>query len=425
VGFADIVAKSQPAVVRIMTSRASTTTDPLPTGASANSANGARSQRISGEGSGVIISSDGYILTNHHVIDGSRKITVYLDDEREFAARLIASDAEIDLAVLKVETADLPVLSFGDSSKVRPGDYALAIGNPFGIGTTVTLGIVSAKARQATNDRGPEDLIQTDAAINPGNSGGPLVDMNGDCIGINTAIVTPSGASSGVGFAIPANLAREVMTDLVTRGRVKHGYLGVGMQPLTEPLADAMGIGRSNGAIIADVYPESPAARAGIRKGDVVTALNGRAIRDFSRLRFYVASARPGDTIRAGVLRMGREEIIEIHLTERPTSTTQSASAMEAVDVLPGATVSSITDSIRRELQIAVDLNGVAVLAVDPAGVSAEAGLRPGDVIVFVNHKAAADVTALQKAFAETSAANALLEVSRNGSTYFVAVRRP
>jgi serine protease Do len=407
-GFADVVARSQPAVVRIVTSRVTAPqTDRLPTGLnSPASSPDVRSRRISGEGSGVIISPDGYIITNHHVIDNSDFITVQLDDERDLPARLIASDPELDLAVIKVEAQRLPVLSFGDSTKIRPGDYTLAIGNPFGIGTAVSLGIVSAKSRSGAD--GPEDLIQTDAAINPGNSGGPLVDLNGDLIGINTAIVTPSGASSGVGFAIPSNLVRTAMTDLVTRGKVSHGYLGVGMQPMTAALSEAMGIGKSGGALLADVYAGSPAAKAGLAKGDVLTAINGRAVRDFSRLRYFVAAARPDSTIRLTAIRDSQERTFEVHLTERPAATPQMA------DILPGAAVSEVPG----------ENSGVVVVAVDPDGSSAEAGLRPGDVIVFANRKPAASVAELRKALAGTSASNALLEINRNGSSFFFAVPR-
>lgn len=372
-GFADMVERAVPSVVRIVTAKAKTD---------------------GGEGSGAILSRDGYILTNHHVVDGASQITVHLSDERELPATVVASDASSDLAVLKIEAANLPALSFGDSTRVRIGEYALAIGNPFGVGTTVTLGIISAK--------GDGDYLQTDAAINPGNSGGPLLNAAGEIIGINTAIVSPSGGSSGVGFAIPSNLARDVMTELITKGKVERGYLGVGLQPMTPALAEAMGVKRG-GAIVTDVAAGSPAAAAGLRKGDVVAAINGKPLREFGRLRFYIAQARPGASMQWMIARGGEESNVSFTLGRRPSEENVAGAAL--LD--------------RREAG-----QGIVVASVVPDSPAAGAGLQAGDVIVGANRQAVAAVADLQTMVADPAGKPVLLEVSREGTPYFLALSR-
>ncbi len=373
-GFADIVERTLPSVVRVVTSRG----------------------KAGGEGSGVVISRDGYLLTNHHVVEGATSIAVQLSDDRELPATLIAADAPTDIAVLKIEAAGLPAISFGDSSRVRIGDYALAIGNPFGVGTTVTLGIVSAK--------GEGDYLQTDAAINPGNSGGPLLNIAGDLIGINTAIVSPSGASAGVGFALPANLARFVMTELITKGRVERGYLGVGLQPMNEALGEALGVKRGS-ALISDVAPQSPAARAGLQKGDVVVAMNGRVLRDFGRLRLFIAQAQPGAAVELTIARKEGEITVPVKLEQRPES---AAAPLGPQELLAGVAVN----------------DNLVVAAIDPQGASAGAGLLPGDQIVAVDRKAVEGVEGLRRHLTSETGKPVLLEISRGGSTYFVAVPR-
>ncbi|MDX1985024.1 MAG: trypsin-like peptidase domain-containing protein [Bryobacteraceae bacterium] len=393
-GFADVVDRTLPAVVRVVVKR-----DALAT-----------ARRSTGEASGVLIAADGYILTNHHVIDSARAITVQLSDEREFPARLVASDPQTDLAVLKIEANRLPSLTFADSSRVRVGDLVLAIGNPFGIGVTVTSGIVSARGRAAS---GFEDYIQTDAAINPGNSGGPLVNGEGEMIGINTAIVSPSGGSSGVGLAIPASVVRSVASDLIVHGKVSRGYLGVGLQPMTEALAEALGLADAGGALIADVAPDSPAARAGLPKGAVVVAIDGHAIRSFERLRLQIAEARPGVTVNLRVLSPEGEKTYPVTLVERPENVTAGAAeeqlaggAVVAQTALPGGRA------------------GVLMLALDPAGQFAEAGLRVGDVIAAVNRKPVTSVAGMKSAIHQAPARSVLVEISRQGSAYFVALPR-
>lgn len=371
-GFADVVERALPSVVRVSTA--------------------------GGEGSGVIISRDGYLLTNRHVVEGATKITVQLSDERELAAKVIAADGPADLAVLKVEAAGLEAIEFGDSGKARIGDYVLAIGNPFGVGTTVSLGILSAK--------GEGDYLQTDAAVNPGNSGGPLLNVRGEMIGINTAIVSPSGGSNGVGFALPSNLVQFVMSELIAKGRVDRGYLGAGFQPMTPALEEALGVDRA-GALISDVAPGSPADKAGLRKGDVVVAMNRRTLRNIQRLQVYAAQAKPGSVVEFTIVREGAESIVPVTLAARPESA--QAEAMPA-ELLAGAAVADAGEA------------GPVVTAVDPQGVSAAAGLRAGDVIVAVNRKAVTGTAGMRERLAAVHGKPALLEISRAGSTYFLAV---
>ncbi len=369
-GFADIVERTLPSVVRVVTA----------------------SGPARGEGSGVILSRDGYLLTNSHVVQGATRITVQLADEREFPAEIVAADTPTDIAVLKVDAKGLESITFGDSGKVRIGDYALAIGNPFGVGTTVTLGIISAKNEG--------DYIQTDAAINPGNSGGPLLNTAGELIGINTAILSPSGGSNGVGFALPSNLARFIMSELITKGRVDRGYMGVGLQPIDQVLAEALGV-RRGAAVIADVAPGSPAARAGLQKGDVVVAMNGRVMRDFVRMRLFVAQAQPGATVRMTIARQEAEQDVTVTLERKPQPV--------ATTSLAGA-------------EIADHAGELAVTSVE--GPSADAGLRAGDVIVAAGRKPVAGIAALRQEMAGAAGKPLLLEVDRAGATFFIALPR-
>jgi len=363
------------------------------------------------------------ILTNHHVIDKSTKITVHLADDREFDAKLLASDPRTDLAVLKIEASNLPVVPFGDSSIVRVGDFALAIGNPFGIGQTVTLGIVSATGRGNLGIEDYEDFIQTDAAINPGNSGGALVNAQGELIGINTAILSPQGASNGVGFAIPSNLARNIMKQLVDTGKVTRSYLGVVMQPLTPQLADALGVHHRTGALIADLNPESPAAQAGMQRGDVIIGINGKTITDLSQLKLFIGSVPPGSTLHVKVARGAEEVSLEVRLTERKDATANATQeANEDDDTIDGAVLSELTPALRHELDLDDKATGVLLANLDPSSDAAEAGLRPGDIIQMVNRNAVGDLPSLRTALKTVEAKSVLLEVLRGGSNTFVAL---
>src|SRR5213594_2806335 len=279
-----------------------------------------RPQRQQGEGSGVIISSDGYIVTNNHVVDGATELVVSLADKREMKARLVGTDAKTDIALIKVDAKDLPHVTLGNSSSVEVGDIALAMGNPFGLGQTVTMGIVSATGRGGLGIEDYEDFIQTDASINPGNSGGALVNTRGELIGINTAILSRSGGNQGVGFAVPVDLVRHVMTQLKENGTVTRARLGVYFQELTPKLASALGVKASNGAVVTEIVPDGPASKSGLQKDDVIVALNGKSI-DGRSLRNAVGSMTPGSTIDLKVLREGTEQKYSITLDTMPTDT--------------------------------------------------------------------------------------------------------
>ena len=279
-----------------------------------------RPQRQEGEGSGVIVSSDGYIVTNDHVVDGATELTVSMSDKREMKARVIGTDAKTDIALIKVDARDLPHVTLGSSANVEVGDIALAIGNPFGLGQTVTMGIVSATGRGGLGIEDYEDFIQTDASINPGNSGGALVNTKGELIGINTAILSRSGGNQGVGFAVPVDMVRQVMTQLKEKGVVTRARMGVYFQELTPKLASALGVKASKGAVVADIVPDGPASKSGLRKDDVIVALNGKEI-DGRSLRLAVGSMAPGTTIDLKVLRDGAERKVSITLDTMPTDT--------------------------------------------------------------------------------------------------------
>ncbi len=284
-----------------------------------------RPMRQQGEGSGVIVGADGYIVTNNHVVDGATELTVSMADKREMKARVIGTDAKTDIALIKVDARDLPHVVLGDSSKVEVGDIALAMGNPFGLGQTVTMGIISATGRGGLGIEDYEDFIQTDASINPGNSGGALVNSRGELIGINTAILSRSGGNQGVGFAVPVDLVRHVMTQLKENGAVTRARLGVYFQELTPKLASALGVQASKGAVVAEIVPDGPASKSGLRKDDVITALNGQAI-DGRSLRNAVGSMTPGSTINLKVLRGGSERNFSITLDRMPDDTQRADS---------------------------------------------------------------------------------------------------
>jgi serine protease Do len=410
-GFADIVERNLPSVVRVITSGAK-----------------------AGEGSGVIVSADGLIVTNYHVVAGAAKTRIQLNDGRELDATLIAGDAPIDIAVLKIDAVVQPIV-FGDSSRLRIGEYVLAIGNPFGVGTTVTQGIVSAMSPSKLGVAGDEDYIQTDAAVNPGNSGGPLINTRGELVGINTAILSVTGANTGIGFALPSNVVALVARELLEKGHVDRGYLGVGVQPMTAALAEAFGVPNGAGALITDVAPESPADRAGLRKGDVITGMNQRVVRDFNRLRLYIAEARPGVATQLAIFRDGAEKNYWIVLDKRQTSPgsepdeaapARSAASKHAATGLPGAVTADLTEHIRHELALPATLHGVVLKTVDPKGESADGGLQAGDVVVAVNRNPVTDTASLHAAVAAAGDRKILLvEVNRQGTTFFFAVTRP
>lgn len=375
-------------------------------------------------GSGVIVNADGYILTNNHVIDGAKDITVLLADKRKFQARVVGADARTDLAVLKVDARNLPVLAFGDSSAVQAGNFVLAIGNPFGLNQTVTLGIVSATGRGGLGIEDYEDFIQTDAAINPGNSGGPLIDERGGLVGINTAIVSGgTGGNQGVGFAIPGNMARSVMDQILKNGKVTRGWLGVSIQPVTQEIAKAFHLSDNYGALISDVASESPAARSGLETGDIVLDVDGQKIEDSRALQLKIGTMSPGTSVKLTVFRNGATRDITVTLGETPAAASQPGETVENRGAaLRGIAVDALTPDVAGQLKLPAGTKGVVVTSVDPASAAAEADIQPGDVIQEVNRQSVTGVAAFDRAMQTAGSQPVLMLVNRMGRSSFVVV---
>ena len=392
-----------------------------------------RQQRIprqSGLGSGVLTTADGYILTNNHVIDGADQVRVELPDKRVFDARVVGADPASDLAVLKIEASGLPTLQIGDSNHVRVGDVVLAIGNPLGVGQTVTMGIISAKGRATgVGDGSYEDFLQTDAPINQGNSGGALINLNGELVGINSQILTPTGGNIGLGFAIPSNMAREVMGQLKADGRVQRGKLGVSVQSVTSDLASSLKLPNTSGALVSAVEPGGAAARAGLKPGDVITAINGETVSDSNSLRNRIAGTKPGSLVDLEVVRNGKKE--DIHATLGALEPSRERASRDDGDSEgpgfgpTGMTVESLTPQVARELGLSGRKEGVVVRDVDPDGTAAAAGLQPGDVISQVNGDAVRTPGELKSALAASHDRPALLLVTRENADIFLALRHP
>jgi serine protease Do len=379
----------------------------------------------SGLGSGVIISTDGYIVTNNHVVDGAKQVTVTLTDGREFSARVVGRDPQTDVAVIKVSAKDLPAITFAPSRNVEVGDRVLAIGNPFGIGETVTTGIVSATGRRAGIGLKYEDFIQTDAAINPGNSGGALVDVEGRLVGINTAILSRSGGFQGVGLAVPSDLVGNVAETLVSSGKVVRGYIGVGIQDLTPGLADSFGLKTQGGALVSDVQPDSPAAKAGIKSGDVVTSVDGQPVTSASRLSLAVGETPPGTRVTLDILRDGEARKVSVTSVTRPSGDRRGGDEPAATDdqgVLNGVAVGDIDSNARHQLDFPERLSGALITGVDPGSASARAGLREGDVILEINRQPVSSAKSAVDLSASAASKRTLLKLWSHGNTVYVVV---
>ncbi len=378
-----------------------------------------------GLGSGVIVTKDGYILTNNHVVENADEIKLGLNDGRELPAKVVGTDSKSDVAVLKVEASDLSPLALADSDKIEVGDLVLAVGNPFGIGQTVTMGIISATGR-ATLGLDYEDFIQTDAAINPGNSGGALVDAEGRLIGINAAILSRSGGNQGIGFAIPSNLARSIMDSIVQHGRVVRGYIGVTIQDVTPTLAEQFKLPASmDGALVAEIAPKSPAEKAGLESGDVIIEVNGKPIKDSRHLKLQVAQIAPGTTVPLKVMRDGKERSMEVVLKEFPKDETLARGGQSQMDTpsdaLDGVTVTDIENPVRRQLGLPANLRGALVTQVEEASAAYSAGLREGDVILEINRKPVRSADEAVELSSNTKDKRILLRVwSRGASRYLV-----
>ena len=377
-----------------------------------------------GLGSGVIVTDDGYILTNNHVVDGADEVKVALNDGREFTAKVIGRDPKSDLAVIKIDATKLPTVTLSDSDNVQIGDVALAIGNPFGVGQTVTSGIVSATRRGGMGIEAYEDFIQTDAAINPGNSGGALVDIKGRLIGINTAIVSRTGGNHGIGFAIPSNLAKSVMESLIQDGRVTRGYLGVTIQNITPELAEAFDLNGTKGALVGGVLPDSPAATAGLQNGDVVVEFNGKTVTDSRRLQLEVAQTKPGATVPLEVIRNGEHKKLEVTVNALPGEgrMARADSPQSGAGTLDGVAVTDLDNRARTEFNVPNDVKGALVTQVEPGSAAAQAGLKAGDVLIEINRKPVANADDAIRLTAKTEGERTLLRVWQNGGSRYVVV---
>ena len=439
-GFAHVVKAVRPAVVNITASRVMGTgfpqtpdlpdwfkpgpqdkhffgTPPFP--------NPRQEPRGMGMGSGVIVSPDGYVVTNHHVVEGAKTVTVALLDKREFTGSIVGSDPQTDLAVIKIQGDNLPFIPWGDSAQLDVGDYVLAIGSPFGLHSTVTQGIVSAKGRGGMGITQYEDFIQTDAAINPGNSGGALVNIHGELVGINTAILSRTGGYQGVGLAIPANIGQHVYSSLITTGKVTRGFLGVGIQDVTPDLATSFNLDRPAGAIVTEVREESPADRAGLQRGDTIIRYEEQPIANPRDLQRVVTTTPIGTEVTMVVVRGGKEQSLHATIVARPVDQ-QVASAQQPGDEssLAGVTVEELTPRLAKQLGVGHTMTGVVVTGVRMGSRAEKAGLVQGDIIREINHESIQSL----KEFRQTvktlpNEQTILLFIHRQGTPLFLTVK--
>ena len=443
-GFADLVSRVRPAVVTITSTervQAQPAGSPFPQGSSEDQ----RFRRYFGEqdqgrgrrpdgnapgqaakalGSGFLVDAQGHVVTNNHVVEGASRVVVTLEDGRDLEAKVIGRDPSTDVAVLQVDGgAGLPFLSLGDSDTARPGDWVVAMGNPFGLGGTVTAGIVSARGRNI--GAGPyDDFLQVDAPINRGNSGGPLFNTAGAVVGVNTAIFSPSGGSVGIGFAIPSNVVKAIVSELEAHGRVDRSFLGVTTQPVDTAMAAALKLSKPEGALVSDVQPDSPAAAAGMQPGDVVTAVNGAGVSDPRALARAVASLKPGAAAQLAVQRDGAGRTVTVTPALLPDKAAPAAREDAQASGGIGLALAPLDGAAREALNVPPETKGSVIAAVRPGGPASEAGLRPGDVVVGVGNHSVATPADTAKAIGERPAGTGAvaLRVLRDGHSLFVAV---
>jgi serine protease Do len=391
-------------------------------------------------GSGFVIDPDGYIITNNHVIQGAEDITVIFRDDTQLKAKLIGSDSRIDVALLKVEPPNkkpLPAIKWGDSDKMRVGDWVIAIGNPFGLGHSVTAGIISARGRSLNDSL--DDYLQTDAAINKGNSGGPLFNQDGDVIGVNTAIYSPSGTNAGLAFSIPSNLVKQVADQLREFGRVKRGWIGVSYQSVTDDIADSFGLDRARGVLVANVVADGPSAKAGIKRNDIIVSFAGQDVPDLRRFPRLVANARVGSTVDIVVWRQGKEQALKLKIGEQEEPEKQNASAQGApkkpaeadqavtstIEQL-GLTLQKVSDQLREKYGLSDNAKGVIITKVAPNSPAAEKQLQAGDLILEVDQKPVTTPQEVAEIVGKLQAQkkrSVLLFVERQGDPRFAALR--
>ena len=380
-----------------------------------------RDHREKSLGSGVVVSPEGYVVTNNHVVDGATDVRVTLCDKREFQGRVVGTDPKTDIAVLKIEAGNLLPITIGDSAKAEVGDTVLAIGDPYGVGETVTKGIVSATGRGNLGIEDYEDFIQTDAPINPGNSGGALINERGELIGINTAIITHgSGGNQGIGFAVPSNLARTVMEEILKNGKVTRAYLGIFPQDVTPQIAKAFGEKDPRGVLVGDVSPNSPAQAAGLQRGDIILEVNGKPMADSNQLRMTISMMQPGSEAKLKVVHGGSQRELTIKLRELPTEQAENNNQTDDQQrSSAGVDVANLTPDLAQQLQLPPTTTGVVVKRVNPSSPLADSGLREGDVVQEVNHQPVKNVSDFYNAM-HKDATNPLLLVNRGGRTLYI-----
>ncbi len=381
-------------------------------------------------GSGVVVSPDGYIITNNHVVEKADEIKVTLYNQQNYKGRIIGTDPKTDLAIIKIPAKNLPAIKWGDSDGLLVGEFVLAFGNPYGLGHTVTMGIISALGRANVGIADYEDFIQTDAAINPGNSGGPLVNITGELVGINTAIFSRTGGYQGIGFAIPSNMAKSVMTQLISKGKVTRGWLGVTIQNLTTELAGEFGLERSAGALVTDIFRGSPAEEADLKRGDVILEVEGREIRNVGALRNIVAQSKVGSRIKLKVLREGKAVFLNVTIAEFPRDVARLAqddtedTLSGEENMLAGFSVMNLTREIAKQIGLSRNEKGVVIVNVDPYSAAEDSGLRKGDVIQEINKKKVKDLRDFNKIIPDIKKGDtALLFINRGGNKLYVTLK--
>lgn len=381
-------------------------------------------------GSGVLVSQDGYIITNNHVVEKSDEIKVTLYGQQTYTGKIIGTDPKTDIAVIKISADNLPSIKWGDSDGLQVGEFVLAFGNPFSLGHTVTMGIVSALGRANVGIADYEDFIQTDAAINPGNSGGPLVNIKGELVGINTAIFSKTGGYQGIGFAVPSNMARSVMTQLIKEGKVTRGWLGVTIQNLTPELSKEFGLNNTTGALVTDIFDDSPAGKAGIKRGDVVIEVAGKKIKNVENLRNMVSQSKVGTMIKVTVLRNGKQLVFNAVISEFPQDMARAMpeddteTMQEEENELAGFNVMELTGEIAKQLGLSRNESGVVIVKVDSYSPAGDAGLKKGDVIQEINKKRIKNLNDFNKITPHIRKGDTLLLfINRGGNKFYVTLK--
>ena len=377
-------------------------------------------RQVQSQGSGFIISPDGYVLTNNHVVGDADRVIVKLQDGREFTAKIVGTDPPTDVAVIKIDAKDLPVLELGDSDKIDVGEWVLALGNPFGLSHTLTAGIVSAKGRSSVGITDYEDYIQTDAAINPGNSGGPLIDLTGRVVGINTAIYSRSGGYMGIGFAIPINMAKNIYTQLIEHGNVTRGYLGIGIQDLTPELAKSFGIKDTRGVLISQVMPDTPAEKAGVKQGDVIVSVGGKSVDNAAALRNEIAMTVPGTTLKVEVIRSGQKRSLNVKVDKIPEDQLTPSRSESVKDL--GMSVATLNSELSQKYGIEDDESGVVVTGVEQSSPAARAGIREGMLVKEVNGQPVKNVKEFEAALKAKADKPILFFLKDSRGPHYIAI---